>query len=719
MALRISNTSGTFDLSKDFSTEIEDSSPIYNERGSQSIAATIPGTKKNLRLNKYINRPDIDNAPVTDARISIADGIYHRIGKMNTVKASKNEGITFNVGFGESELYSLWNDIPLNSLNLPLYKPQGGMDELYSYINDIFQGKNKETPFAVFPISVSHLRKEGADYHEYINKYDDGKIKGEARSETFIINGDLVQTAVPAGYGLSPFLKVSYIIEAIFSNYGYTVVENPFNSHHQLKCLVVLNNAADCCVKGEIKYADLMPGCTINEFFQSLWCRFGLLYFVDGNTRTVRLKFIRDIIKAKPSNDWTLQKASGLIINYEAPQQLKLSAATNIKDELPYFSAETAAESLDKFLKPYNYIVSLKGPDKGYITYDRERALYYKIDNVTRAKEFLSTSFFSWDRGADLPYKEITSIDEFLPSTLDNAWPRYINLPLYLVGKVHRYTMITSSDVELKEKLDTETPLCFCFAFHKDIGLTEGRSICLDTSGEPLIDYDKNKFDISILFVGKYGLFNHFWKEYDAILRHANHVIEADMHLSANQRMNPDFSSPILLDGQRLLSDTIRYTLPQSASSPTKVKFRTIKLLKPYDLDKEQTVPIVDQLYQWILIDNKSSVLEASTAEQIRQWRIACANEGGNLYDLQYNNETTDTTDIKIPLTVPTEEDYNSQKEYFIRKANYSFDLYYRMRKYTGTGPNGQLYYEISEPRPKNGVHFDVQYDQSVRAGLL
>ena len=42
MALRISNTSGTFDLPKDFSTEIEDSSPIYNERGSQSIAATIP-----------------------------------------------------------------------------------------------------------------------------------------------------------------------------------------------------------------------------------------------------------------------------------------------------------------------------------------------------------------------------------------------------------------------------------------------------------------------------------------------------------------------------------------------------------------------------------------------------------------------------------------------------------------------------------------------------
>ena len=68
MALRISNASGTFDLSKDFSTEIEDSSPIYNERGSQSIAATIPGTKNNFRLNGHIQRTDIDSAPVADER---------------------------------------------------------------------------------------------------------------------------------------------------------------------------------------------------------------------------------------------------------------------------------------------------------------------------------------------------------------------------------------------------------------------------------------------------------------------------------------------------------------------------------------------------------------------------------------------------------------------------------------------------------------------------
>lgn len=46
MSLKISNASGTFDLQKDFNTEIEDSSPIYNERGSQSIAATYRAQRR-------------------------------------------------------------------------------------------------------------------------------------------------------------------------------------------------------------------------------------------------------------------------------------------------------------------------------------------------------------------------------------------------------------------------------------------------------------------------------------------------------------------------------------------------------------------------------------------------------------------------------------------------------------------------------------------------
>ena len=41
MSLKIKNQLGIFDLQNDFSIEIEDTSPIYNERGSQSVSSTV------------------------------------------------------------------------------------------------------------------------------------------------------------------------------------------------------------------------------------------------------------------------------------------------------------------------------------------------------------------------------------------------------------------------------------------------------------------------------------------------------------------------------------------------------------------------------------------------------------------------------------------------------------------------------------------------------
>lgn len=239
--------------------------------------------------------------------------------------------------------------------------------------------------------------------------------------------------------------------------------------------------------------------------------------------------------------------------------------------------------------------------------------------------------------------------------------------------------------------------------------------LCLDLYGKPKTDGTGREYDISLIFVGKYGLFNHFWREYDAVLRHANHVIENEIHLSTQQCMNLDFSSPILLDGQRMLPDSVRYTLPKHQTSPATVKLRTIKLLKPYDLDKEQNVPIVDQLYTWKLFDNKSSIVSQAIESQVELWKSKL-DKDQTIYDLKYENASTDAVDTNSPLSVPTEEDYINKQEYFIRKVNYSFDLYYRIRTYLGTS-GGVIRYDISDP--KGGVHYEVQYDQSIRAELL
>lgn len=726
MSLKIATPSGTFDLPADFNVEIEDTSPIFNERGSQSVAATLPASKSNLRLVNHIHRLDTDRAPTENARVIVSDGIYTRTGKMNISQASHSEGIVSNIGFDESEIYNIWNAVNLRTLKgLPVYKSDNGAEGLITYLDDIMSERRADTPFHLFPICVAmpSANENNATkyYPEYLNSItrdnnDNYHLNGSARTETFLIDGKPVATSLPVAYGITPFLKVTWLLEYIFTYYGYKVIENPFNLHPQLSRLVVLNNSADCCVKGIINYSDLMPDCTINELFQALYCRFGMIYFVDGKTKTIRLKFMKDIISSPATQDWTLLKAATPIINYEARQQLKLSAGTSISGPYQNLVAAPATESLDKFLEPYNYVVSDQLYGDGYLCYDDFSGFYCVRDIFTGQLESVSSDFFAWDKGANIGYQEISSIDECLPmkgSYPDDALP----CPAYLLGKVHRYTNISSSDVELSENQETHTPLCFCFSMPiSSTTFPYGTPRSTGPGGVAVIDSNGHTFDISMTFVGGNGLFNRFWKGYDAILRHANQIVEVPLHLSAKQLLNADFSQPISMDGQRMLIDLQRYQLPIHFASPTTVKLRSLKLLKPFNLDKEQNIEIIKQLYKWDFVNNRESVTNSIIGEQVRQWKAALASNATWLGTNRKNEVSDNISYAEIPYTVPTQEDYDSQHTYFIKKINYKFDLYYKIRvikSYTGQG------IPIYEDKEYGGVHYELQYNLWIQAALL
>lgn len=716
MSVKITTQSGTFDLPSDFNIEIEDTSPVFNDQGSQSIAATIPTSKNNLRLINHINRLDTDQAPVEDARVTVSDGIYHRIGKMNITQASHSTGIVSNIGFDESEIYNIWNSVTLRSFEgLPKYSPENGVEDVIAYLDDIMNDRKTDTPFHVFQICVAipGTKENDADvyYPEYLNSItkegEKYKLNGAARTETYLMNSEAVATSVPIGYGITPFLKVSWLLDYIFTYFGYRVTENPFTTHPQLARLVVLNNAADCCVKGFIDYSDLMPDCTINELLQALYCRFGMVYFVDGKTKTVRLRFIKDIITSPASQDWSKLKAAEPIMNYNTPKQLKLSAATSISGPYPLLVASPAADSLDKFLKPYGHIVGDR--KDGYLSYSNRDGTYCVRNLRTLKLGVVSLDFFPWDKESNIDYEDISSVDECLPIKWEDPDNNY-ECPAYLFNKIHRYTNISSSDVNLSEKSENSTPLCFCFSLPTTRPCGSPR--CYGPNGQ-VVDKNGHTYDISMTFVGENGLFNRFWKGYDAILRHANHTIEAKLHLEHKQLLNADFSTPVAFDGQRLLVDTQRYQLPLHFSLPATVNLRTIKLLKPYDLDKEQGIHTIVQLYKWVLFNNRESVYNSVCGEQIRQWQTAVKPPATWIGVNRKNEVSDETSDVEIPFTVPTKDDYDNTRTHFIKQVNYSFDLYYKIRvvkNYTSQG------IPIYEEKEYGGVHFEFKYNLWIKA---
>ena len=308
MALTIKTQKGIYDVSTDFQMEVEITSPIYTDKGSQTLASTLPATKRNLYLADYIHRVDIINAPGKDIMAIIADGVYRRTGKQNITSASRESGIVANFGFDESLMYEAWNNVSLKKLpNLPVYKPDGGITVLMDHLSNVMR-YTESADYYVFPIQVKNESSGDVVYPEFVNPIERAEngnydLKKNARTEKIVISGTLVDVKLPAGYGISPFIKVSRILELIFSAYGFKLIENPFATHFQLKKMVVLNNVADAIVQGQIEYKNMMPDCSVNDFLDALFCRTGAKVFVDGNTRTAKVILMKDAITASSFAD--------------------------------------------------------------------------------------------------------------------------------------------------------------------------------------------------------------------------------------------------------------------------------------------------------------------------------------------------------------------------------------------------------------------------------
>ena len=242
----------TLDTDQGLSINIEDSNPIFNDRGSMSIPATIPVTRQNIRLLGAPHRIDTDTDPNNLGKtVEIVSGTYIRRGTLNITSAGKLDGITFNIGFDNSTAYANWTQKKLADLpNLPVFIPsddyQGQrvemlLDALYEkYVSP----KPRIDEFAIFPVAINKESYNNKSYWEILNVTGQhgfsqpGKVKR-------VIDGKLTDVSIPEGYCVSPFLKVWRVLELIFESMHLTIIGNPFKYDHDLERLVILNNVAD------------------------------------------------------------------------------------------------------------------------------------------------------------------------------------------------------------------------------------------------------------------------------------------------------------------------------------------------------------------------------------------------------------------------------------------------------------------------------------------
>ena len=617
--LKIKTTKGYLDLGGDFTVQIDEKSPVMNDRGSQTVPVTVPVTANNAGITGFAHRLDMGVKPMNeDQTCTVLDGVYKRTGKINIVSAGRAEGITLNIGFDNSEAYSAWKAKKLNSITLPSISG-ATVSGLMSSMNWFFTDSHED--FAIFQIVARNDSKDGTYYPQYINRItldSNGKYSlcYKARTETFLINDTPTTVTLPEGYGVAPFLYVHRVLDFIFSEFGYTITENPFKTDKELSCLVILNNAADCCVTGTLNYADLMPDCTVEDFLNALYVRFGLVYNVSSDTKTATLKLIRDIVDDIPNIDLSRNLTDEPLITYETARQMKLSAKTSFTGATP------SVERFEDYLKEQE-VARLAKVDITkrviHLNYEETTGRWFKWDEENKRLTYSSSSFFSWDRRTDnVEDYELTSDDECVP--MDFA-PNGVLSPQYLADYVHRYTYLkTSSNKNDDDSEKAETPLSFVFAFTSSLNSKYpfGSVLPYTSEGEEVILKDGSKHTISLLFQYKNGLFTNFWKTYDAIIRHSFNQVEANVLLPVHQLMSMDILTPVALRGQYLLFDGLSYSLPASKIVPVDLTLRTLRLIAPYNLDEEHYIKDFGSiLYVWKLVRNTQKEVQENKKQEI------------------------------------------------------------------------------------------------------
>ncbi len=593
--MKISTEKGVLDLNSDFSIQIDNKSPIINDEASQSVPVTVPATHNNARITGFPFRPDLAGVPMGgDAACIVQDGFYKRTGQMHVVSASAKDGITINIGFDNAEAYAKWKNSYMQELpGLPVTEFES-VDSAISFIESLIANPGSSQDLAVFQVLVTSKVKDGTDYSEYLNKMESDEngyfLVKDARTVDILIDDNPVSTSLPKGYGCTPFLYVGKVLEMLFGQLGYTITSNPFRENPELARLVVLNNTADAIVTGTLYYKDLLPTISVEEFLDSLFVRFGMVYQLFNDNRTVRIELLRDIVNADPQIDLTEFKTQYPMMTFTDKKQVKITVGHS------FFS--DATERFEDYRKGQGQLSSCKKNDGNFVPtsmfIELRTGNIYKWDSLNSRYTGQPAGFFNWDRQTvEVEPQDLNSVDEAVPMSMYDNVPT----PNYLAGYAHRHTYLRSSGETVNESADSSTPLAFLLALpmvtrhltstDTDVKILGGTVMPYDADGEK-VQIDGTDFSFSLLLVFSDGIFGSFWQKYDAILRHAANELETEVRLPAKDLMDINMLFPFLFEGQKLLPDTLTFSLPGRGAVSASVKMRTTKLVGNFNLVEEQ-----------------------------------------------------------------------------------------------------------------------------------
>ena len=629
-----------YDLPAGAALEITRTNPFFNETGEQSLPVSLPLTAKNKRLLGYINRTDLNRKPEREITVIIRDGIYQQPARQ-VIFGVTTDAIDTTFYFRNGDFYTRLKNLTMSEVFCQEVR-YGSIYELNQAYYQWCSGSYEM--LSIFPIAVNDESNEGK--YKILNRIDHNSGTGDmskylplynitARTETRNDGSQSYPVDIPAGYYITPFVRVKWMLKTIFSHIGFTLNDNRFLSDPYLSELVVLNNTADAVASLSFVISDLLPAGKIADFLDILRQRFRCEYILKED-QTVDIRFLDDILRDYNFTDLSNTVATRPSLRFSEYKRLHLTqeSTKNIYKRVNY----------SDFIEDMKYVQII---DKGFAT--GENLFNYlcpETNNIIhrgiRGHEILNNTVCNLSEidmdDSEIEQEEVLLADPLPESVEIRNEKRFDQYPYVGDYKCIRSVLTISGEEDslLEDTEKEKMKWMLCFNAGTKVG-TEGKWKCGSVDF-----YDESGVaQSSLRTIGVNGLYNKWHRSYDILLRNTLDDVEIDHIIPESVKNSLSGVDPVMINNQPLLPNTIDYVI--GAKTRTTCKWKSLRITPPINLPTIPEDGFPQAKYYW------KRMIETDNDYMAESWQYV-----NGVPDIEYFPE-------------PTEEEYKNGGRYHNR----------------------------------------------------
>jgi hypothetical protein len=317
------------------SISIEAASPFLIAEGSITLPLDLPYTKKNLKALGQPDRIEFVKKIKSRRKVLVQNKTYQKHGELTIIEVDPTKKlIKVSVVFDQSTLFREAHITTLQqvfeSITITKTLPEWG-----THLERVMRGQDI-TDYSIFEVLVKDplnsnrlsLLNELLDPTvEEVKVYFPTLKHKQALGLWAVVNNEPVWITTLAGHNITPFLKLDYVLNQIFTFFGYTLDTSLLQANPHYSDLTVLNNCADAIVTGTLLFSNLVPTCTAAAFLKSVATLLGCGFSIKGTD--VKVIQWEDCLEEKPDRkpkDYSPWLASKPVVTHIDPNSIEFSA---------------------------------------------------------------------------------------------------------------------------------------------------------------------------------------------------------------------------------------------------------------------------------------------------------------------------------------------------------------------------------------------------------